>query len=63
MLMEASRLGEFIDERNMDNDEQVVIEERVTVANEEFKVANEGVEAVGDRRRLLVAPRFKRNMA
>ena len=63
MLIEASRLGEFIDERNVDYDEQVVIEERVTVADEEFKVANEGVEAVEDRKRLLVAPRFKRNMA
>ncbi len=52
--MEVSRPGEVSEERMEEEGEEVVIEMTVKVAEDEVKV-------VHDRRRLLVAPRVKRN--
>lgn len=54
VLTEVSRLGEAVDEMKDEEAEEVVKEKGVRVADEEVKV-------VEDRRRLLVAPRVKRN--
>lgn len=54
MLIEVSRLGECVDKMKEEEAEEFVKEKGVMVADEEVKV-------VEDRRRLLVAPRVKRN--
>jgi hypothetical protein len=54
VLIEVSRLGEVVDEMKEEEAEEFVKEKGVMVADEEVKV-------VEDRRRLLVAPRVKRN--
>lgn len=54
MLIEVSRLGEVVDEMKEEEADEFVKEKGVMVADEEVKV-------VEDRRRLLVAPRVKRN--
>ena len=54
MLIEVSRFREVVDEIKEEEAEEFVKEKGVMVADEEVKV-------VEDRRRLLVAPRVKRN--
>jgi hypothetical protein len=54
VLIEVSRLGEVVDEMKEEEADEFVKEKGVMVADEEVKV-------VEDRRRLLVAPRVKRN--
>lgn len=54
VLIEVSRLGEVVDEMREEEAEEAVKEKGALVDDEEVKV-------VEDRRRLLVAPRVKRN--